>query len=87
MSQSRPLYVGMDVHTESMAVAAVAQAHGAEVVSLSTVGTRHGESDKLLRQLRSKSTPLVVVYAAGPCGDGRARSGNKATSAGSSPPP
>src|SRR5258706_9972269 len=34
---------------------------------------RHGESDKLLRQLRSKSTPLVVVYAAGPCGDGLAR--------------
>jgi len=73
MSPSRTLYVGMDVHTESMAVAAVAQAHGAEVVSLGTVGTRHGESDKLLRQLRSKSTPLVVVYAAGPCGDGRAR--------------
>jgi hypothetical protein len=40
MSQSRPLDVGMDVHTEAIAVASVAQAHGAEVISLGTIGTR-----------------------------------------------
>jgi hypothetical protein len=40
MSQSSTLYVGMDVHKESIAVAYVAQAHGAEVISLGTVGTR-----------------------------------------------
>lgn len=40
MSQSTTLYVGMDVHKESIAVAYVAQAHGAEVVSLGTIGTR-----------------------------------------------
>ena len=39
MSQSRTLYVGMDVHKESIAVAYVAPAHGAEVVSLGTIGT------------------------------------------------
>jgi hypothetical protein len=33
MPQSSTLYVGMDVHKESIAVAYVAQAHGAEVVS------------------------------------------------------
>ena len=38
MSQSRTLYVGMDVHKESIAVASVAQAHGAEVISLGTLG-------------------------------------------------
>jgi transposase len=68
MAQSRTLYVGMDVHKESMAVASVAQAQGAEVVSLGTIGTRQCDMDKLLRQLRSQSSQLVFVYEAGPCG-------------------
>ena len=55
-------------HKESIAVAYVAQDHGAEVVSLGTVGTRQCDSDKLLRHLRSKRTQLVFVYDAGPCG-------------------
>ena len=68
MSQSSTLYVGMDVHKESIAVAYVAQAHGAEVISLGTIGTRQCAIDKLIRQLRSKSKQLVFVYEAGPCG-------------------
>jgi transposase len=62
MAQSRTLYVGMDVHKESITVAYVAQTHGAEVVSLGTIGTRQCDMDKLLRQRRSKSTQLVFVY-------------------------
>jgi hypothetical protein len=58
----------MDVHKESMAVASVAQAPGAEVVSLGTIGTRQCAIDKLIRQLRSQSPQLVFVYEAGPCG-------------------
>ena len=73
MAQSSTLYVGMDVHQESMAVAYVAPDHGAEVVSRGTIGTRQCDIDQLLRQLRSKSTPLVFVYEAGPCGDWRYR--------------
>src|SRR5437764_821701 len=68
MSQSSTLYVGMDVHKESIAVAYVAQEYGAEVVSLGTVGTRQCDIDKLIRQLQSKSKQLVFVYEAGPCG-------------------
>ena len=68
MSQSSTLYVGMDVHKESIAVAYVAQAHGAEVISLGTIGTRQCNIDKLLRQLQSKSQQLGFVYEAGPCG-------------------
>jgi transposase len=68
MHHSNTLYVGMDVHQESIAVAYVAQAYGAEVVSFGTVGTRQCDIDKLLRQLQSKSQPLVFVYEAGPCG-------------------
>src|ERR1700752_3188715 len=68
MAQSSTLYVGMDVHTESIAVAYVAQAYGAEVISLGTVGTRQCDIDKLIRPLRSKSQQLVFVYEDGLCG-------------------
>jgi transposase len=62
------LYVGLDVHKESIAVAYVAKAHHAEVVSLGTIGTRQCDIDKLIRQLQSKSSHLIFVYEAGPCG-------------------
>src|SRR5262244_4030553 len=68
MQQSSTLYVGLDVHKESIAVAYVAQDHGAEVISLGTIETRQCDIDKLLRQLQSKSKQLVFVYEAGPCG-------------------
>jgi transposase len=72
-SQSTTLFIGMDVHTDSIAVADVAPDHGAEVTSLGTVGTRQDDSDHLVRQMPSKATQLVVVYEAGPWGDWRAR--------------
>jgi transposase len=68
MAQSRTLYVGMDVHKDTIAVASVAQDHHAEVVSLGTFGTRQCDIDHLLRKLQSKATHLVFVYEAGPCG-------------------
>jgi transposase len=68
MPQSSTLYVGMDVHKESIAVAYVAQEHSAEVVSLATFGTRQGDIATLLRKLHSKAKLLVFVYEAGPCG-------------------
>jgi transposase len=68
MPHSTTLYVGMDVHKESIAVAYVAQAHGAEVVFLGSIGTRQCDIDKLLRKLQSTSNHLVFVYEAGPCG-------------------
>jgi transposase len=68
MQQSSTLYVGLDVHTESIAVAYVAQAHHAEVVSIGNIGTRQCDIDQLVRQLQSKSKHLVFVYEAGPCG-------------------
>jgi transposase len=48
MTQSSTLYVGLDVHKESIAVAYVAQDHGAEVISLGTIGTRQCDIDKLI---------------------------------------
>jgi transposase len=74
MPPSRTLYVGLDVHKEAIAVASVAQDHGAAVISLGTIGTRQGAIEKLIRQLQSKSKPRVFVSDAGPCGSWLSRS-------------
>ena len=68
LHQSSTLYVGMDVHQESIAVAYVAKDHDAEVISRGTFGTRQCDIDTLIRKLPSKATHLVVVYDAGPGG-------------------
>jgi transposase len=68
MPQSSTLYIGLDVHKESIAVAYIAQEHGAEVTSLGTIGTRQCDIDHLIRKMQSKATQLVFVYEAGPCG-------------------
>ncbi len=65
---STMLYVGLDVHKESIAVAYAPDVHGAEVVSLGNIGTRQCDIDKLTRKLTSKSPQLFFVYEAGPCG-------------------
>jgi transposase len=68
MNQSSTLYVGMDVHKDSIAVAYVAEDHPPDVVFLGAMGTRQCDIDQLLRQLQSKRQHLVFVYEAGPCG-------------------
>src|ERR671934_445066 len=68
MHQSRTLYIGMDVHKDSIAVAYVTQQHGAEVTYLGTIGTRQCDIDQLIRKMQSKAKYLVFVYEAGPCG-------------------
>jgi transposase len=68
MSHSSTLDVGLDVHTESIAVASVAKDHDAAVIYLGTIGTRPCDIDHLIRTRPSKAKPLVFVYEAGPCG-------------------
>jgi transposase len=69
LSQSSTRFIGMDVHTDAIAVAYVAQDHGAEVTSLGTIGTRQCDIDHLIRKMPSKAQHLIFVYEAGPCGD------------------
>jgi hypothetical protein len=57
MSQSSTLYVGLDVHQESIAVASVAKDHDPEVISLGMIGTRQTDIDQLVRKLQAKTTP------------------------------
>ena len=68
MPQSSTLYVGLDVHKDSIAVAYVTKDHDAHVISFGTIGTRHADIDQLTRKLQSKAKRLVFVYEAGPCG-------------------
>src|SRR6266581_4920313 len=66
---SRTLYVGLDVHKDSIAVAYAPEDRGADIISLGTIGTRQCDIDKLIRKLQSKGpAQLVFVYEAGPCG-------------------
>jgi transposase len=68
MSQSSTLFIGMDVHKDSIAVAYVAQDHGAEVMYLGGIGTRQCDIEPLIRKMQSKAKHRIVVYEAGPCG-------------------
>jgi len=70
MPQSSTLYLGLDVHKESIVVAYVAQEPHAAVVSLGNLGPRQGDIDQLIRKMQSKSKHLIFVYEAGPCGAG-----------------
>jgi len=65
---SKTLYVGLDVHKDSIAVAYAPEDRGAEVASLGSIGTRQCDIDALIRKLQSKGATLVFVYEAGPCG-------------------
>src|SRR5215468_11643683 len=65
---SKTLYVGLDVHKDSIAVAYAPADRGAEVVALGAIGTRQYDIDKLIRKLEAKGGPLVLAYEAGPCG-------------------
>src|ERR671916_544642 len=62
------LYVGLDVHKDSIAVAYVAKDHDAEVIYLGPIGTRQCDIDQLVRKLQAKAPHLVFVSEAGPCG-------------------
>ena len=68
MAQSSTRFVGMDVHKDSLAVAYVAQAHGAEVMDLGAIGTRHCDIDQLIRKMQANAQHLICIYEAGPCG-------------------
>src|SRR2546427_4578526 len=65
---SKMLFVGLDVHKDTVAVVCGQKHRGADVESLGAVGSRQCDIDKLIRRLESKGATLAFVYEAGPCG-------------------
>ena len=63
----------MDVHTDAIAGASVAQDHGAEGMVLGSLGPRQGDLDHLIRQMPSTAKHLIFVSEAGPWGSGLSR--------------
>ena len=51
---SKSLFIGLDVHKDTIAVAYAAEDRGTEVVSLGMIGTRQYDIDKLIRKLEAK---------------------------------
>ena len=69
MAQSTPLFVGLDVHKESIAVVH-AGSGAAPPVFVGEIGSRQVDIDQLLRRLQGKAATLRVAYEAGPSGYG-----------------
>jgi len=70
MQQPTTLFVGLDVHKDSISVAYAAGGLTEAPQFVGPIGTRQSDIDKLIRRLHSKARDLVFAYEAGPCGYG-----------------
>lgn len=68
MENDSTLYVGLDVHKESITVAYAIDS--ADVELFGKVGTTQTEVDRLCKRLQIKARHVRIVYEAGPCGYG-----------------
>jgi transposase len=66
MEKSSKVFVGMDVHKESIDITLAEQ--GGEVRRVGQIGGDRGSLLKMVRKQQSKGGERVFVYEAGPCG-------------------
>ena len=68
MAQPTSLFVGLDVHKDSIAVAHAQGQSADPPVFVGAIGPRQADLDKLIRRLAAKTPELVFAYEAGPSG-------------------
>ena len=71
MANDSTVFVGLDVHKDSI-VAAYSVGFG-DVQSVGPIGVLDRDVDRLCTRLQSKASQVVFVYEAGPCGYGLQR--------------
>jgi transposase len=67
MTHDTTVFVGLDVHKDSITAACVGTDPADPVVDVGTIGTQQYAIDRLLKKLRGRGRPRFV-YEAGPCG-------------------
>jgi transposase len=68
MQQPTTVFVGLDVHKESISVSYAAADRREAPQFVGPIGPRRCDIDKMIRRLQSKASHLMFAYEAGPCG-------------------